>query len=249
MTNPELTTELIPRYYMNFLIWELTTVLTCLTAYLSFQPIKCSKRLVPLLDRCCVLQGDIFETKHAYFTDANKRVNLRFMMLYSIAIFFLGNKYNQIDPLTEPLTLLYCLVPPASAVLMSYIGNVKGLQTSCSKHSIPTWPIQSWIMYTLVVLITVPLYIYNVYLIYVEEGYKVFICYVTLIVAIFLFELTLYKLWDKSRNIHLHHLFIGTIGSTLFRSNSPYVIPVSMILYGVGVEGASNYGFPDIFEG
>lgn len=240
---------MLSQYFLNFLIWEATTILTYYTSYLSFKTVTCSSKVVPILDRCCILNGNKFDVQHIKFTKPELRVNTRFIMLYSIAVFFLGNKYKQIDPLTDVYTLLYCLIPPFSAFVMSYMGNVKGLQTSCSKHSIKDWPLLSWIVYITTTIVVLPLYVYNVYLIYVEEGLETFLCYFMLILAIVMFEFTLYKMWDTNRNIHIHHLFIGTMGSTLFRSNSPWIVPIAMILYGVGVEGASNYGFPDIFEG
>lgn len=239
---------MLSQYFLNFLIWEATTVLTYIAANLSFKPIHCLPTVVPTLSRCCELVGTTFDVSHTIFTKEQDRVNLRFIMLYSMAVFFLGNKYNQIDPLTEPLTLIYILVPPVAAVIMSYMSNVKGLQTSCSRSSIKDWPITSWVVYTLAALIALPTYIYNVYLIYEDEGLETFLCYFALIVLIVFFELFLYKLWDPSRTIHVHHLFIGTMGATLYRANSPFTTPIAFILFGVGIEGASNYGFPDIFE-
>ena len=239
---------MIAQYFLNFLIWEATTVLTYIAANLSFKPIHCLPTVVPIFSKCFDLTGTTFEVSHYNFTKEQDRVNLRFIMLYSMPVFFLGNKYNQIDPLTEPQTLIYMLIPPVAAVVMSYMSNVRGLQTSCSKRSIKNWPITSWIVYTLVALIAFTTYIYNVYLIYEEEGLEIFLCYLSLIVLIAFFELTLYKLWDPSRTIHIHHLFIGTMGATLYRANSPFITPMALILFGVGIEGASNYGFPDIFE-
>lgn len=239
---------MLSQYYLNFLIWETTTVLTYIVANLSFKPIKCPTSLLPCLDKCCVMRGTTFEVSHAVFTKSQDRINLRMIMLYSIAVFFMGNKYNQLDPFVNPYNLLLCLVSPVASLTMAYMGNIKGLQTSCSRHSIPKWPIMSYVVYTFVVLITVPLYVYNVYLIYAVEGVDVFVSYLSFLLLIAFFEYTLYRVWDPNRNVHIHHLFIGTMGSTICRANSPYVTALAMILYGVGIEGGCNYGFPDIFE-
>lgn len=238
----------VPEIFLSFLAFQATTVLTYIAANLSFIPIHCPERCVPTLDRCCDLVGTTFEVSHTDFSKAQHRVNLRFIMLYSIAVFFLGNKFNQISPYDYPETLLYTLISPVTAFIMAYMSNVKGLQTSCSRTSIRHWPIQSWIVYTLATLTALPITVYNFYLVYTDEGSAIFVCYITLIILMSLFELTLYKLYDPSRKIHIHHLFIGTMGATLIRANSPFTIPLAFLLYGVGIEGASDYGFPDIFE-
>lgn len=239
---------MLSHFFLNFLIWEATTVLTYVASNLSFTQIHCSRSATSCFSKCCHMTGTTFEVSHYNFTEPQDRINLRFIMLYSIAVFFLGNKYFQIDPIYNPYTLLYILIPPIAAVIMSYMSNLNGLQTSCSKHSIPKWPIQSWIIYGLSTAIIVSSLGYNFYYEYNNNPLADFFCYLALIVLIALFEFLLYKLWDPNRNIHLHHLFIGTMGSLILRANTPFVIPVSFILYGVGIEGASNYGFPDIFE-
>jgi len=239
---------MLAQYFLNFLIWEATTVLTYVAANLSFKPIHCSSNAANVFSHCCEMTGRTFEVSHNDFTIIENRINLRFIMLYSLSVFFLGNKYFQIDPLTDVYTLLYIIIPPAAAFAMSYMSNVKGLQTSCSKHSISKWPVASWVVYGLSGMIAIPSIIYNFYFVYVDEGLEDFLCYLVFIVLIAAFEFTLYKIWDKTRDIHLHHLFIGTMGATLLRANTPFVIPLALTLYGVGIEGASNYGFPDIFE-
>ncbi len=235
-------------HYVSFLLWEVTTILTYIVSNLSFLPIKCPSSITPLLDKCCIMNNNVFDVSHETFSKSQHRVNIRFIMLYSIAVFFLGNKYNQLDPLTYPITSLYIIIPPLSALIMSYMSNVKGLQTSCSRTSIKKWPVISWIIYITVALIALTTYGYNIYIIYIVEGIEALINYVTLITFIALFELVLYKLYDPSYIIHIHHLFIGTMGATLYQANSPIIIPFAFALYGVGIEGASNYGFPDIFE-
>lgn len=237
------------QYYINFLIWELTTLLTYAAANLSFQPIKCSPKATKCFSKCCIIKDDVFKVSNYSFTKEQKRVNMRSMMLFSIAVFFLGNKYLHIDPLTDIYTLLYIPIAPVSAMTMAYLSQVKGLQTSCTILSIKKWPVISWIVYILASCISLPSLAYNFYYIYDDEGLNTFICYNSLLVLIALFEFTLYKLWNPSKYVHIHHLYIGTMGATILRANSPFVIPLAMILYGVGMEGASNYGFPDIFQG
>ena len=238
----------LPQIFLNLLLWEVTTLLTYTVSRLSFLPIICSSRCTPYFSKCCIMHGNVFEVSHSPRTEPERRVTIRFIMLYSLAVFFLGNKYNQLNPLNNSYTLLYPLISPITAFIMAYMSNVKGLQTSCSLSSIKHWPIISWLVYGTVFLIAVPTYIYNLYYIYISEGVYTLSCYFIFIALIAIFEFALYKLYDPTHTVHIHHLYIGTIGATLYRANSPYVVPISFALYGIGIEGATNYGFPDIFE-
>ena len=252
--------------FTKYLLWISLYLLTHFVTRMSFQQFNCNVCgcFNRCFKKCCIENNGKFEVSHSEKTPTKLRDDIKEMMFLSTMLFFVADVPSKIDYNGTFWQLLYIPIPIISAVGFGMLGEMKGCQTSCSSRSCKDWPIQSTIGYIIATLFI--LFGIIVSMVCAAERDQL----LTMIVAVLLLVLFipvqyflhndvkrddmsfcqyLREIWKTMmEKLHIHHVWIGLVVAGIMGYNNILINIVFLTLYGVHVEGASNYGFPDLFN-
>ena len=228
-------------------IWIGVTLLVYGVAYLTSLPIRI-KNAACL--HCCakyfILEdGDEFDGDQVPKRPVDRVSNLNRTVYYGLAQIALGNVLQRMT--FEWINLVYPVIAIVSAVMFSYLGVIKGMQTSCSPHSISSWPWPSRIAYGLISLVLLSDLVLHCYWAYQTE---ILIPYMSSLIITCLWFIWQYYYTkpESGGTLHVHHWFICFVLCPLFRFDNWISKGSYMILFGIFIEGSEAYDLTCIFH-
>ena len=223
--------------FLEGLTWCFINIGLMLFGYLTqFIKIPCSK----CCNSCCILDNkDDLVIGHANKTKLEMGDTIIKVLLFGLLSFMLTNFFHDFQDYK------YLLITLVTIPGFALIGEIKGLQTSCSHGS--HWPIQSWIVYILAGILVVFSFGYKIYLSYVENLLENYL--VALLVTISLYVIIYFSFVYAKVNtqFHLHHWLIGYFLSMFMSFNDPISKSLFALYYGVFIEGVTVYSLESFF--
>lgn len=240
----------IPEEYFNypivfkFIIWLVFNTLGYCFVKLSLKKCIVPKKLVPEISDVILLEdGNQFDIGHDTKTDMQWINDILITIKLAMCQFYFANVMDRID-YYDPFQLIYIPLLITTIFLFGFMGEVKGMQTSCSPGSIKHWPLMSKIVYILVTIVLLAGLGYQIYLSYQT---KIIFWYLISLVTTVLFYVALYSGFSCNE-IHIHHWFIGYMLCYYFRFDDVVSNCFYVILYGIFLQGSVSYGITSIFK-
>ena len=204
-----------------------------LTQYIKLSCSKCC-------NCCCILNNkNDLVIDYTIKTKTEIADTIMKVLLFGLLSFMVTNFFHDFEDYKYLLITLVTI--PAFAI----IGEIKGLQSSCSNAS--HWPIQSWIAYTFVGLLVLVSLGYNVFLSYITnilENYVIAVFTTILLYIIIYFTFVYTKI---NTQFHLHHWVIGYFLSMFMMFNDPISKSFFALYYGIFIEGVTVYSLESFF--
>ena len=230
------------------LIWFGVTIIGAIVTRLTLISVRC--RHSPLLSSAFVVEShgdyDAFQIQHRpdkssndIFRDATTICVNAMLQLY------FANVLGRIN-LNSTSQVRYTIPYILSIVGIGILGEIRGLQTSVSSGSISQWSRTSWATYLSALLVVLGTFSYNIYR---SIAPKETFYYLFSIVAIAVYYGIIYTAYFRDYGkIHLHHWWIGHMLGFYFRYDSIWNNIMSMIVYGISIQGIVAYGADHIFQ-
>ena len=223
--------------FLEGLTWCFVNIGLMVYGYcVQYIKIPCSK----CCNSCCILNG-----KYDLVIDFTVKTKLEIgntimkVLLFGLLSFMMTNFFHDFEDYKYLLITL--IIIPAFAI----IGEIKGLQTSCSNSS--HWPIQSWIAYISVGILVVFSLGYNVYLSFINNLLENYV--IAFFTTIILYVITYFSfVYTKVEpTFHLHHWLIGYFMSMFMMFDDPISKALFALYYGIFIEGVTIYSLESFF--
>jgi len=233
----------------KFSVWIFVNIICYFLAKLSLTSCECSSEVVNELDEYIVFHDDSFDIEHKNKNRFEKVNSFITIIKYCMIQFYFANVFNRIHLDLEHIliNISYLIVVLSTIIIFGVCGQIRGLQTSWSCHSIKHWPIQSKICYSIVFVLLLMIIIYCSYLSYLK---RILIYYLGSMIVIILFYVVTYVYYLIGHNvtIHVHHWFLGFMLCGYLRFDTIICNILYSIFYGIFIQGSVAFGTTSIFK-
>ena len=141
---------------------------------------------------------------------------------------------------------LYLIPFFLSIVGFGVMGELRGLQSSISPSSIAHWTRISWITYLTTLVTVLGNLGYNIYR-SIEPRETFYYLFSMVLIAIY-YSVIYIGFFRETGELHFHHWWICHMLGFYFRYDSIWNNTMSMIVYGISIQGIIAYGADHIFQ-
>ena len=223
--------------FLEAFTWCFINIVLMIVGYLTqYINIPCSS----CCNKCCLLNNkNDLVIGHTVKTNVEIADTIMKVILFGLLSFMITNFFHDFND------YIYLLITLVTIPSFAIIGEIKGLQTSCSNSS--HWPIQSWIAYIFVGLLVTFSLGYNIYLSYTNNilEYYLIAFFTTLIIYVTTYFTFVYN--KVNPQFHLHHWLIGYFMANFMLFNDPISKSFFALYYGIFIEGVTVYSLESFF--
>ena len=216
---------------MNFFLWMFINLIGMVFTYNTLKAYKLPLKFYRCCNRYFNIRNGVFQIDHHNLSRNEWGTNILWIFQYAMIHYYFGNVYSRFNTWID---LIYLPIFLYSSIAFGIVGQIKGIQSSCSKRS--KWSLKAWFAYGSATIVVISLLMYNIF----DNNLGQY--YFGIGSIILVFYSLMYKKYFYPIPYHVHHWFIGYILAFMFPVNDIVNNVMYAILYGIFMQGCIAYG-------